>query len=81
MIDYGLKTPTRMRILVPTTMPYCSECKSGLELHGLDTVTARATLFHPKPAALLQGADPCKYAGRYFELELDIRYLKEVAKP
>lgn len=73
MPDYGLKTPTRIKFLFPSQHPKCMEC--GFELDRISSNAKGMEVFHHAAAII---GPSCKYAGRLFEMEMDIRYLKEV---
>ena len=77
MADYGFKTLSQIKVMQPFPCPICTECGAQLRFEKLDKVRSVAVLSHPLPPIVIN--DPCPYANRRFEMELDIRYLKEVA--
>lgn len=78
MTDYGFKKPSYLRTFSPEMAPHCLTCHRQLLVDSpvdLDKSTVR--LFHP----IAELDSSCPYVGRFFEMELDVRYLKEVSAP
>jgi hypothetical protein len=76
MTDYGFKKPASARVYVPINGATCAECQMPFELKGFDRQKSVLLVRHLVESPPL--GDPCPFEGRLFEMEMDVRYIKEV---